>query len=135
VAALKYYPNTPLRKSPQFPIDMLLLQLRQGKMCDCVCMIRILLTTPSIVASLITLVRHHFQCTRGSLISRPRVPHEILDCTTCKMERKHTHTHTRECSKQSSSCVRHVYILTMLRKANIMSYGTCPRTASNRSTC
>jgi hypothetical protein len=73
---------------------MLLLQLLQGRMCEyCVHMIRILLATPSIVASFLALVLHPFQCTRGSfLFPGPEYRTEILDCTTCKMERKHTHT-------------------------------------------
>lgn len=99
--------------------------LNQGRMCDCVCMIRLLCVVdphfpdnPS-NRRLLALVRHHFQCTRGSLISRPRVPLKF-GIATCKMERKHTR---KEMFKTKLMCS--TYILTMLRKANT-TFGTCP---------
>ena len=58
---------------------MLLLQLLQGRMCDCVCMIRILLTIPSIVATL-HLFDIIFSALEALLFPGPAYRTEILDC-------------------------------------------------------
>ena len=58
---------------------MLLLQLLQGRMCDCVYMIRILLTTPSLIASL-RLLDIISSTLEALLFPGPEYRTEILDC-------------------------------------------------------